>query len=225
MSAPPPPFREAPSHLHDTTITRETVHSATCCLAACLLCNVLFLLCVCARARVCGACGVRTSACASKEFRVSATVTLGLSSLLRLCLSSVCLQIFDATDGHVLRTIGEYGEQLGQLSYPYGVGILPEGGYVVSEYLNHRLQVCFVGKPWRRSRFSRIALEPEKVSLSVRPWRCLWPTLYLRMYPSVYISVHYRECGSVSHCRQTHCYNYNYNCHNYKLYSYSDNLL
>lgn len=44
--------------------------------------------------------------------------------------------------GHVLRTVGEPGEGAGRFSYPYGVALLPGGrGYVVSEYLNHRLQV------------------------------------------------------------------------------------
>eukprot|EP00668_Euglena_longa_P002611 GGOE01003054.1.p1 GENE.GGOE01003054.1~~GGOE01003054.1.p1 ORF type:complete len:419 (+),score=76.84 GGOE01003054.1:38-1294(+) len=52
------------------------------------------------------------------------------------------LQVLDATDGREIRTIGKEGTGPGCFRYPFGLAVLPNSqGFVVSEYLNHRLQV------------------------------------------------------------------------------------
>jgi DNA-binding beta-propeller fold protein YncE len=60
----------------------------------------------------------------------------------RLYVADACnhrVQVFD-TEGHVLQIIGEAGEGIGQLHYPFDVAVCPDQSIVVCEYGNHRIQ-------------------------------------------------------------------------------------
>ena len=54
------------------------------------------------------------------------------------------IQVFDTTDEEtgfkLIKTIGEEGNEPGQLKYPYGIDFDPEGNLLVAEFGNHRVQ-------------------------------------------------------------------------------------
>jgi hypothetical protein len=51
------------------------------------------------------------------------------------------VQVLRYSDGSHVRTIGSQGSGNGQFNLPYGVLIDSQGSLIVSEHLNHRIQV------------------------------------------------------------------------------------
>jgi len=51
------------------------------------------------------------------------------------------VQALRYSDGSHVRTIGSEGSGNGQFNFPYGVLVDGQGRIIVSEYVNHRIQV------------------------------------------------------------------------------------
>lgn len=51
------------------------------------------------------------------------------------------VKVFKGEDGSLMRSVGEPGNQEGQLSHPLGIAVSREGNFVVADSRNHRLQI------------------------------------------------------------------------------------
>jgi len=56
-----------------------------------------------------------------------------------------CVKVVNAADCSVIETFGERGSEDGQFKFPRGVSSMPDGGFVVADTENHRIQLFAEG--------------------------------------------------------------------------------